>query len=166
MAYHPSYKQMGHLMVRETAYCKLNGNMVEGVGCPVLCARQCQGPWNSLSRSRLFGGSLKLMRWECKRIHKEVPFNRLPRTWNKYPRCQPPDICYQLCTPNGVHKYSINLYLFLFSSILNPVIRFDKFNSILSPLIWNKHCCVNNRIMFVELERMVRWTYITYSNCI
>ena len=68
-------------------------------------------------------------------------------------------IVWKLCL-----KYLINLYLFLFSSILNPVIRFDKFNSILSPLFWNKHCCVNNRIMFVELERMVRWTYITYSN--
>ena len=104
MAYHPSYKQMGHFMGRETVYCTLNNNMVEGVGCPVLCARQRHWPWNSLPMSRLCGGSPKLMRWECKRIQKEILFNRLARVWKKYPRCQPPDFCYQLCTPKGVHN--------------------------------------------------------------
>ena len=34
VTYHPYYKQRGHFMERETVYCDLNGNMVEGVGCP------------------------------------------------------------------------------------------------------------------------------------
>ena len=32
VTYHPSYTQVGHFMGRETVYCKLNNNMVEGVG--------------------------------------------------------------------------------------------------------------------------------------
>ena len=39
MTYHPSYTRIGHFMGRETVYCNLNSNMVEGVGCPVLAAR-------------------------------------------------------------------------------------------------------------------------------
>ena len=38
VTYHPSYTQIGHFMGRETVYCKLNNNMVEGVGCPVLAS--------------------------------------------------------------------------------------------------------------------------------
>ena len=33
MAYHPPYTQIGHFMGRETVYCNMNSNMVEGVGC-------------------------------------------------------------------------------------------------------------------------------------
>ena len=47
------------------------------------------------------GDPPKLMRKECKRIQKEVPFNRRARAQKKNPRCQPPDFCYQLCTPKG-----------------------------------------------------------------
>ena len=36
MIYHPSYTQIGHFMGRETVYCNLNSNMVEGVGTPAL----------------------------------------------------------------------------------------------------------------------------------
>ena len=50
------------------------------------------------------GDPPKLMRKECKRIQKEVPFNRRARAQKKNPRCQPPDFCYQLCTPKGVHN--------------------------------------------------------------
>ena len=32
MTYEPYYKQIGHFIERETVYCNLNGNMVEGVG--------------------------------------------------------------------------------------------------------------------------------------
>ena len=39
MTYHPSYTQIGQFTERETVYCNLNNNMVEGVGCPVLAAR-------------------------------------------------------------------------------------------------------------------------------
>ena len=39
MAYHLSYKQMGHFMGHETIYCSSNNNMVEGVGCPVLAVK-------------------------------------------------------------------------------------------------------------------------------
>ena len=39
MTNHPSYTRIGHFMERETVYCNLNSNMVEGVGCPVLAAR-------------------------------------------------------------------------------------------------------------------------------
>ena len=39
MTYFSSYKQTGHFTGRETAYCNLNSNMIEGVGCPVLATR-------------------------------------------------------------------------------------------------------------------------------
>ena len=39
MTYQPSYKQIGHYMGRETVYCNLSSNMVEGEGCHVLAAR-------------------------------------------------------------------------------------------------------------------------------
>ena len=38
MTYHLPYTQIGHFMGRETVYCNLNSNMVEGAGCPVLAA--------------------------------------------------------------------------------------------------------------------------------
>ena len=39
VACHLSNKQIGHFTGRETVYCHLNSNIVEGVGCPVLAAR-------------------------------------------------------------------------------------------------------------------------------
>ena len=39
MTNHLSYTQIGHFMGRETVYCNLNSNMVEGVGSPALAAR-------------------------------------------------------------------------------------------------------------------------------
>ena len=38
VTYHPSNKQLGHFIGRETVYCNLNSNVVEGMGCPVLAA--------------------------------------------------------------------------------------------------------------------------------
>ena len=34
VTHHLPYKQIGQLMGRETVYCNLNSNIVEGVGCP------------------------------------------------------------------------------------------------------------------------------------
>ena len=53
---------IGYFMGRETVYCNLNSNMVEGVGCLVLAARQRHVPWNSLPMSWLFGSSTKVVR--------------------------------------------------------------------------------------------------------
>ena len=39
MTYFPAYKQTGHFTERETVYCNLNSDMVEGVDCPVLTTR-------------------------------------------------------------------------------------------------------------------------------
>ena len=38
VTHHLPYKQIGQLMGRETVYCNLNSNMVEGVGCSVLAS--------------------------------------------------------------------------------------------------------------------------------
>ena len=69
------------------------------------------------------------MRQECKRIPKEVPFDRLataskkyPRCQPPYPRCQPPDFCYQLCTPKGVHKHSHIFRAWINSCILTTFV--------------------------------------------
>ena len=37
MTYYPSDTQIGHFIGRETVYCKMNNNMVEGVACLVRC---------------------------------------------------------------------------------------------------------------------------------
>ena len=42
---------------------------------------------------------------------KRLPFNRRAMAWKKYPRCQPPDFCYQLCTPKGVHNNSAIIHI-------------------------------------------------------
>ena len=111
MTYHQSGTQIGHFMERETVYCDLNSKHGWGRG---LSYSRCQvAPWAVKQSTYVttFGGSAKLVRLECKRIPKEVPFNRLARASKKnprcqppYPRCQPPDFCYQLCTPKGVHN--------------------------------------------------------------
>ena len=85
----------GRAMHRETVYCNLNSSKAD---------RSRYGLWNSLTRLRLFGSCPKLTWQDCERNHKQVPFNRLARAWEKNPRCQLLHFCYQLCTPKGVHK--------------------------------------------------------------
>ena len=74
MVYHPSYKQMGLFMLRETVYCKLfsRPGSVMGPETVYLCHD--------------FSDVLKSWRdRNCKRIQKEVPFNRLEEVSNMSP---------------------------------------------------------------------------------
>ena len=87
MTYHLPYTQIGQFMGRETVYCNLNSNMVEGAGCPVLAVRQRHGPWNSLPMLRL---SEVLQSWWDRNVNESRLRYRLARASKKYTRCQPP----------------------------------------------------------------------------
>ena len=61
MTYHPSCTQIGHFMGRETVYCNMNSNMVEGVDCPVRCQVAAWAVKQS-TYVKTSGGSPKLVR--------------------------------------------------------------------------------------------------------
>ena len=61
MTYHPYYTQIGHFMGRETVYCNMNSNMIEGAGCPVRCQVAPLAVKQSTYVTTL-GGSPKLVR--------------------------------------------------------------------------------------------------------